>query len=62
MVLLATLGTAKKRRTGGVLEHLAHTLTGLCGTLQIVPGTNLLCYRHTLQTSAQWRSAMRASS
>ena len=56
MVLLATLGTAKKRRTGGVLEHLTHALTGLCGTLQIVPGTNLLLYSHALQSQMRIES------
>ena len=50
VVLLAALGPAQEGGTSGVLEHLAHTLTGLCGTLQIVPGTNLLLYRHALQS------------
>ena len=41
MLALASL-LGEKSSTGCVLKDLANTLVGLCGTLKILVGTNLL--------------------
>ena len=53
MVLLATLGARQKRGARGVLEDFTDTLARLGRTFEVVLGTNLLCYRHTLVKRTQ---------
>lgn len=49
VALLRALGPDEERCAGRVLEHLPDALTRPRRALEIVPGTNLLCYRHALQ-------------
>lgn len=42
LVLLATALLGEKRRAGGVLEYLADTFVGLCRTLEVLVGADLL--------------------
>lgn len=58
MTLLRALGPGQERCTGGVLEHLAHTLTRLGGALEIVLRTDLLSDGHTLDTLKRHASAL----
>ena len=48
LVLLATALLRQKRGAGSVLKHLADTLVGLCRTLKVLVGTDLLADLLTL--------------
>lgn len=62
VALLRALGPDEERSTGRVLEHLTYALTRPCRALEIVTGTNLLCYRHALFTSRSQHDAKRVGS
>lgn len=62
VALLRALGPDEERSTRRVLEHLTYALTRPCRALEIVTGTDLLCYRHALFTSRSQHDAKRVGS
>jgi hypothetical protein len=50
VLVLPALASAEQGRPRGVLEHLAHTLAGLGGALEVVLCADLLRDGHALET------------